>query len=192
MSARRTGGENILTRLCELMFVEAVCRHLQSLTSDDTGWLAALRYRQIGSVLSLMHARPAFAWTLGELARQAGLSRTILAERFAHYVGMPPMQYLARWRMQMAARLLADSDIGVAAVAAEVGYESEASFRRAFKKLVGVPPATCGAGTTPSLRMLSAQPQQASQGRLTFSFPCKHRPFIGPLVPRGARPQDWR
>jgi AraC-like DNA-binding protein len=138
---KRPGGESVLARLCELMFVEAVRRHLEAVAADERSWLAGLRDRHVGGVLSLMHARRGHAWTLDELAQEVGLSRSVLAERFGHFVGMPPMQYLARWRMQIAARRLSDSDVNIARVAEEVGYASEASFSRAFKKLVGAPPA---------------------------------------------------
>ena len=138
---RRAGGECMLTRLSELLFIEAVRRHLQTLPHEQTGWLAALRDPVVGKALSLLHARPAQAWTLDSLARAACLSRSALAERFKRFVGLPPMQYLAQWRMQIAAGLLLDGNNNVGAVAFAVGYGSEAAFSRAFKKLVGVPPA---------------------------------------------------
>jgi len=90
----------------------------------------------------MMHARPARDWTIDELAREAGMSRSVLAERFAKLVGIPPMHYLAKWRMQIASELLTSGKTNLAGIAADVGYESEASFSRAFKKLVGVPPST--------------------------------------------------
>ncbi|MFT3912961.1 MAG: AraC family transcriptional regulator [Anaeromyxobacteraceae bacterium] len=124
------------------MFVEVVRRHLAALPAGRTNWLAGLRDPNVGRALAALHARPAHPWSLDELAREAGLSRTVLAERFAALVGEPPMQYLARWRMQVAAGLLASTHDGMAAIAAAVGYASEAAFNRAFRKLVGVPPAT--------------------------------------------------
>lgn len=136
------GGECMLARMSELMFVEVVRRYLKSLPPDQTGWLAGLRDRHVGCALSLLHGRPAHPWTLDELARQAGTSRSVLAERFQHFLGQPPMHYLTRWRMQLAAGLLTRGVSNVAGVAAEVGYDSEAAFSRAFKKFVGVPPAT--------------------------------------------------
>ena len=96
----------------------------------------------VGRALALLHERPAYPWTLDELAKDSGTSRSVLAERFTHFVEDPPMQYLARWRSQIAARLLAEGTRKVAAVASEVGYDSEAAFSRAFKKAAGVPPAT--------------------------------------------------
>jgi AraC-like DNA-binding protein len=139
--ARRPGSESVLARLSELMFVEVVRRHLEGLPASDMGWLAGLRDEFVGRALALLHQRPAHPWTLEELARRSALSRSSLAERFTRLVGQPPMQYLARWRMQLAAGLLARESATVARAAAEVGYESEAAFSRAFKKLVGVPPA---------------------------------------------------
>lgn len=139
--ARRAGGESMLARLSELMFVEVVRRHLRSLPAEHAGWLAGLRDEVAGRALAALHARPAYAWTLDELARSAHTSRSVLAERFKHFVGEPPMTYLAQWRMQLAAGLLAGGNANVAQVAVEVGYGSEAAFSRAFKKLVGVSPA---------------------------------------------------
>jgi len=131
----------VLGRLSELMFVEAVRRHLESLPAEQTGWLAGLRDRFVGRALNLLHGDPARAWTLAELAKETGVSRSALAERFTHLLGQPPMQYLAHWRMQIAATLLASDSSNIRRIAAEVGYDSEAAFSRAFKKLVGMPPA---------------------------------------------------
>jgi AraC-like DNA-binding protein len=139
---RRAGGECVRLRLSELLFVEVVRRHLATLPGDQRGWLAGLRDPLVGRALGLLHERPAHPWTLDELARGAGASRSVLAERFTHFVEDPPMQYLTRWRMQIAARLLAESSRKVAAVALAVGYDSEAAFSRAFKKAAGVPPAS--------------------------------------------------
>ena len=136
----RAGADCVLTRLAELMFIEVVRRYLETLPPGQTGWLAGLRDPLVGQVLALVHARPAHPWTLAELARDAAGSRSKLAERFSHLVGQPPMQYLTQWRMQVAANLLARSGAKVAAVAAEVGYDSEAAFSRAFKKATGVSP----------------------------------------------------
>ena len=122
------------------MFVEVVRRHLAGLPAEQTGWLSGLREPVVGRALTLLHERPAAAWTLEILARAVALSRSALADRFTHFVGCPPMQYLAHWRMQRAARLLADG-AKVAATALEVGYESEAAFSRAFKRIAGVSPA---------------------------------------------------
>lgn len=137
---KRAGGESVLAKLSELMFIEVVRRHLETLPPEQTGWLAGLRDPFVGKALSLMHARPARNWTIEELAKDVGLSRSVLAERFADLVGMPPMYYLAKWRMQIAAGLLSGGSTNIATIAAEIGYGSEAAFSRAFKKLVGVPP----------------------------------------------------
>jgi transcriptional regulator GlxA family with amidase domain len=99
-----------------------------------------LRDPFVGKALSLMHAKPARNWTIEDLAKDVGLSRSVLAERFADLVGMPPMQYPAKWRMQIASGLLTGGNTDIAKVAAETGYGSEAAFSCAFKKLVGVPP----------------------------------------------------
>jgi AraC-like DNA-binding protein len=115
------------------MFVEVVRRHLAGLPAEETGWLAGLRDGVVGRARALLHDRPGEAWTLETLAREAGASRSTLAERFTRFVGEPPVQYLTRWRMQAAARLLADGEAKVASVALQVGYDSEAAFSRAFK-----------------------------------------------------------
>ncbi len=138
---QRAGGESIRLRLSELMFVEVVRRYLETLPADQTGWLAGLRDPAIGRALALLHERPAHAWTLDQLAREVALSRSVLAERFAHLVGQPPMQYLTHWRVQLAARRLSDGAAKVSAVGLEVGYASEAAFSRSFKKIAGLSPA---------------------------------------------------
>jgi AraC-like DNA-binding protein len=138
----RAGGETILAKLSELMFVEIIRRHLETLPENSIGWLAGLRDPHVGTALRLIHAHPAEDWSLERLAREVGLSRSIFADRFSHYVKVSPIQYLARWRLQLAARLLEQSAVSIAQAGAEVGYESEAAFNRAFKKFVGVPPGT--------------------------------------------------
>jgi AraC-like DNA-binding protein len=134
------GGETILSKLSELMFMQAIREYVDTLPDGATGWLSALRDRHVGAALKLMHGKPADDWTLDGLAREVGLSRSAFAERFTDVMGSPPMQYLSNWRLQCAARLLERQGISIAQAAAEVGYESEAAFNRAFKKQVGVPP----------------------------------------------------
>jgi AraC-like DNA-binding protein len=138
-TSKRAGGESVLAKLSELMFIEVVRRHLEAVPPARTGWLAGLRDPFVGRALSVIHRSPARNWTIEELARDVGLSRSVLAERFADLVGLPPMHYLAKWRMQIASELLSGSS-NIATVAAETGYGSEAAFSRAFKKMVGVPP----------------------------------------------------
>ncbi len=140
--ARRPGGDAMLARMSEMLFVDAVRRYVDTLPAESTGWLAGLRDRFVGRALTLLHQRPADAWTLDELGRQVGLSRSALHERFVQYVGQPPIQYLAQWRMQIASGLLRNSHATVAAIALEVGYDSEAAFARAYKRATGLPPAT--------------------------------------------------
>lgn len=135
------GSAVVRLRLCELVFIEALRRHLSSLPASSSGWLAGLRDPMVGRALALLHAEPAQPWTVADLARAAGTSRAVLAARFAERVGMPPIQYLANWRMQCAVQKLAAPGARVASIAHEVGYESEAAFCRAFKKVTGVPPA---------------------------------------------------
>ena len=137
---RRPGGECVLGHLSELMFVDVVRRYLETLPDDRTGWLAGLRDPHIGRALAAMHRSPERDWTLDSLAREAGLSRTALAERFTQFVGQPPMHYLTKWRMQLAANQLRRGTDTVATIAERVGYESEAAFSRAFKKLLGTSP----------------------------------------------------
>jgi AraC-like DNA-binding protein len=139
---RRAGSDCVLLRISELMFIEVVRRYLATLSAEQRGWLAGLRDPLIGKALALLHRDPASAWTLEQLARDTGVSRSVLAARFSHFVGEPPMHYLTRWRMQLAARLLVDGTPKISAVAQQVGYDSEAAFSRAFKKAVGFSPAT--------------------------------------------------
>ena len=141
-NTKRPGGEAMLERLSEMMFVDVVRRYLEDLPPLQTGWLAGLRDRHVGRALGLLHERPSHRWTIDALGDAVGLSRSALHERFAELVGQPPMQYLAQWRMQVASRLLLESTMNVASIALETGYDSEAAFSRAFKRLVGVPPAT--------------------------------------------------
>jgi len=138
---KRMGGGGILSKLGELMFAEVVRRYVESLPDESRGWLGGLRDRTVGRALNLMHAEPTRAWTLDQLAREAGLSRSSFAERFSGFTGMPPMQYLQKWRLQIAASRLVEGSAGIAAIAADVGYESEAAFSRAFKRVIGVSPA---------------------------------------------------
>ncbi len=154
-ASRRPGSEALLERISEMMFVDAIRRHVETLPEESTGWLAGLRDRFVGRALAAMHAEPAAPWTIDELGKRVGLSRSALYERFVELIGQPPMQYLTNWRMQIASRLLREGRSNVATVAAAVGYDSEAAFARAFKRLVGTPPATWRRGL-PALRATQA------------------------------------
>jgi len=151
----------MLAKLSELMFVEALRNYIEALPPEQTGWLAGLRDRYVGRALTLLHSRPAEAWTVDLLAKEVALSRSALAERFTELLGQPPMQYLTRWRLQLAAQMLHSERRGIGAVASDVGYESEAAFNRAFKREFGAPPAAwrkAGAGarrTSPRRRATS-------------------------------------
>jgi AraC-like DNA-binding protein len=138
---RRPGGDAVLERLSEMMFVDAARRYLDDLPENATGWLAGLRDRYVGKTLALMHERPDHDWSVDDLAGEVGLSRSALHERFVEYLGQPPMQYLASWRIQLGAKLLRESNRTVATIALDVGYDSEAAFSRAFRRIVGMPPA---------------------------------------------------
>ena len=134
------GGETILSKLSELLFLQSVRSYLEGLPSDATGWLSGLRDPHIGAALRLMHARPGDRWTIDALAREVGLSRSAFSERFSDLMGMPPMHYLSNWRLQVAAQHLTRHGTSIAQAAADVGYDSEAAFHRAFKKQVGMSP----------------------------------------------------
>jgi AraC-like DNA-binding protein len=136
----RMGGQCVLGRLSELMFVDVVRHYLETLPADRTGWLAGLRDPFVGRALTAFHRTPARAWTIESLAKSVGLSRSALAERFTQFVGQPLMQYMTNWRMQLAANHLLSGVESVALIANQVGYDSEAAFSRAFKKAVGAPP----------------------------------------------------
>ena len=136
----RAGAATVVARAGELMFLQAIRQHMESMPESASGWLAGLRDGQVGRALQLIHARPEADWSLASLAKKTGVSRSVLAERFARFTGEPPMRYLGRWRMQLASALLANGS-SIGRVADDVGYRSEAAFQRAFKKYVGV---TCG------------------------------------------------
>jgi AraC family transcriptional regulator, alkane utilization regulator len=140
-SALRPGAESMLAKVSELMFVEAMRRYAETVPPGGQGWLAGVRDAHVGHALALLHAAPGRAWTVDQLAREVALSRSALAERFAALVGEPPIQYLMRWRLALAAQTLRSEGDAIARVAERSGYESEAAFSRAFKREFGVPPA---------------------------------------------------
>jgi transcriptional regulator GlxA family with amidase domain len=127
--------------LSEVLFVETLRAYISQLPPEQTGWLAGARDAEVSKTLALMHRKPDHPWTLADLAKEAGLSRSVLAERFRHYLNETPMAYLTRWRLQLGAEMLGSTSYSVAQIAAEVGYESEAAFNRAFKREFEVPPA---------------------------------------------------
>jgi AraC-like DNA-binding protein len=135
------GAATVLAKMSELLFVEAVRRHLSALPPETTGWLAGLRDPAVGRALSLLHAQLEEDWTTDSLARSVQLSRSAFAERFTTLIGMPPMRYLTTWRMQVAMQKLRETRMNIAQIAFSVGYDSEAAFTRAFRRELGLPPA---------------------------------------------------
>jgi len=137
----RAGSEAMLAKLSEALFVDTLRRYIAGLPEQETGWLAGARDPVVGRSLSLLHRKVQHPWTIAELAREVGLSRSALVERFTRYLSEPPMAYLMRWRLQLAARALTATSRGVVEIAFDVGYESESAFNRAFKREFGLPPA---------------------------------------------------
>jgi AraC-like DNA-binding protein len=138
--AAAPGSELMLGRLMELLFVDVMRRYARELPPGARGWFAALNDSTLVRVLQVVHADPARRWTVDDLARAAGASRTVLAERFTAVMGQSPIEYVTGWRMQLAAERIRNSDDSLASIAADVGYESEAAFNRAFKRVTGVTP----------------------------------------------------
>lgn len=141
IESQRAGRLAVLAKLAETLFVETLCQYMDELPAERTGWLAAARDPKIGKALALLHRDPARAWTLPDLARESGTSRTVLAERFTQLLGQSPLAYLTECRLHLAARALQNSDRKVLQIAYDVGYESEAAFSRAFSRVFGTPPA---------------------------------------------------
>ena len=152
--AQRPGSQSLLAKLSELAFTEALRRYAQSNPPELKGWLAGLQDPYVGRALALLHGDSRRGWTVEELAREVALSRSALAERFTNLIGEPPMQYLTRWRLTLAAHALRAGSEGIAPIAERSGYDSEASFTRAFKREFGLPPTawrkTGGRGTAKS------------------------------------------
>ena len=138
----RPGGEGVLAKLSEVLFIEVLRLYMNQQSAGRTGWLAGVGDRIVGAALCALHQRPAHAWTLEELARESGTSRSVLAERFQHLVGSSPMQYLTQWRMMLAANLLSRSSAPLARIAEDVGYQTDTAFSRAFRREFGEPPAS--------------------------------------------------
>ena len=136
----RVGSEAMLAKLSEALFVDTLRRYVDGLPEQQRGWLTGARDPIVGKSLGLMHRRIAHPWTIASLADEVGISRSALVDRFTRYLSEPPMAYLTRWRLQLAARSLEKTSRGVAEIANDVGYESEAAFNRAFKREFGRPP----------------------------------------------------
>jgi transcriptional regulator GlxA family with amidase domain len=156
----RPGSETVITRLTEVIFVQAVRAWIEMQPEGRGGWLGALRDRQISRVLSLMHGEPGRIWTVPALAAKAGMSRATLARRFAVLVGEPPLTYLSRWRMRSAAMLLRSQSLSLSEVAERVGYQSEAALGRAFRRMMGVAPGVYRRAATPEGRPRASRREQ--------------------------------
>lgn len=139
----RPGGETVITRLADVLVIQAIRAWIDRSTGteQEQGWLGALRDPQVGRALAAMHRHPAHEWTLQSLAKELGMSRSAFAARFSELVGEPPLQYLTRWRLQLARSQLSRSGQSIAEVARAVGYGSESAFSRAFKRELGLTPA---------------------------------------------------
>jgi transcriptional regulator GlxA family with amidase domain len=140
ITSGHVGTEAMLAKLSETLFIDTLRRYVESLPEQQMGWLAGARDPIVGKSLGLMHSRIGYAWTIADLAAEVGISRSALVERFTRYLSEPPMTYLTRWRLQLAARSLEKTSRGVAEIASDIGYESEAAFNRAFKREFGQPP----------------------------------------------------
>ena len=140
-AGNQPGSAAMLAKLSEALFVETMRQYVAGLPAEQTGWLAGARDPVVGKSLAILHSRVEYCWTIAKLAKEVGMSRSALLERFDRYLAEPPMTYLTRWRLQLAARRLTSTPRSVAEIAGQVGYESEAAFNRAFKREFGVPPA---------------------------------------------------
>jgi transcriptional regulator GlxA family with amidase domain len=141
MIGSQTGSEIVVAKLSEALFSETLRRYVHSLPPGETGWLAGARDPAVGSALALLHRQPSQPWTVAGLAAEVGVSRSVLAKLFRHFLGVPPMAYLTNLRLHLGARLLMSTSHSVAQIANEVGYESEQTFNRAFKREFSSPPA---------------------------------------------------
>lgn len=140
-ASEQAGSAAMLAKLSEALFVDTLRRYVAGMPEQETGWLTGARDPIVGKSLAILHSRVSHPWTIADLAKEVGLSRSALVERFSRFLSVPPMTYLTNWRLQLAARALATTPRGTADVAADVGYESEAAFNRAFKRRFGLPPA---------------------------------------------------
>jgi AraC-like DNA-binding protein len=154
----RPGGEGVLAKLAEVLFIEVLRLYMHQQGEGRTGWLAGVGDRIVGTALNALHKKPCHSWTLEELARTAGTSRSVLAERFQQLVGISPMQYLTQWRMLLAANLLRSSNSSLLRIAEEVGYQTDTAFSRAFRREFGAPPAAWRRGQEKKTMAHGAEP----------------------------------
>jgi len=158
-AACRAGGSAVLAKLSEALFAEALRRYVAQLPAEQSGWLGAVRDAEVGKALTFLHRQPARPWTIADLAREVGISRSVLVERFSHYLGEPPITYLTKWRLTLAAQKLKATSASVANIAADVGYESEPAFNRAFKRAFGAPPARFRTGARSGAARAAGAPE---------------------------------
>jgi AraC-like DNA-binding protein len=160
--SKRPGTTVLLSKMAEALFIETLRRYMERLPPEQVGWLAGARDPIVGAALALMHGSPCHPWTVRDLASEVGTSRSVLTERFARFLDESPLAYLARWRLQLAARRLQTTRNTVLQVASDVGYESEAAFNRAFKREYGLPPAQYRrAFATPAAALPTGKPAGA-------------------------------
>jgi AraC-like DNA-binding protein len=160
-ASHHPGSDVMLAKLSEALFVDTLRRYVAGLPDHATGWLAGARDAAVGRALALLHHRPHHAWTIAELAEAVGVSRSVLVDRFTRYLGEPPMSYLTGWRLRLAAEALTTTPRAVGDIAADVGYESEAAFNRAFKRAFGLPPATFRREQRAASRRGASSPESA-------------------------------
>lgn len=157
----KPGGETVITRLSDVVVIQAIRSWLETSSTAETGWLAALRDPQIGKALALMHRRPGEDWSVDTLATRVGMSRSAFAARFANLVGQTPLRYLTEWRMRMARSRLLETTDALAAISGDLGYQSEAAFCRAFKRVFGKPPGSIRRAEPNQPRPIYTVPQTA-------------------------------
>jgi transcriptional regulator GlxA family with amidase domain len=160
----KPGGETVITRLSDVVVIQAIRSWLETAPTAETGWLAALRDPQIGKALALMHRRPGEDWSVDTLAVQVGMSRSAFAARFANLVGQTPLRYLTEWRMRVARSRLIDTSDALAAISGDLGYQSEAAFCRAFKRTFGKPPGSIRRAEPGRAGPVYSVPQAAKAG----------------------------
>jgi AraC-like DNA-binding protein len=151
--AMQPGGETIITRLADVLVIQAIRVWMAGDPAARKGWLGALQDRQIGRAITLIHREPARPWTVASLAAEVAMSRSAFAARFTALVGEPAMQYVARWRMHVALTLMQEKNARPAELAGRLGYQSEAAFSRSFKRYIGMPPGAARRARAPAPRL---------------------------------------